>query len=103
MSLHVSEESDGQEIALVVGETLTLTLLENPTTGYLWRLIKDGSPVCELLRDTFEPGKDTPGSPGAHHWQFRADARGTGMIELQLSRSWHSSLPVRTFILTIRV
>lgn len=103
VDMQVNEESDGKEIALPVGETLTVTLAENPTTGYLWRLVSDGAPACQLLRDAFEPGKDLPGSPGAHHWVFRAEAPGAGLIELQLSRSWHSTASIRSFGLTLLV
>ncbi len=103
MDLKVTEESSGKEVALTVGQTFTISLPENPTTGYRWNFGKNGAPICSLVRDSFKPNSQNVGSPGVHEWHFRADTPGTATIEMRLSREWDASSVTRSLLLHLRV
>jgi inhibitor of cysteine peptidase len=103
-NVDLGEESNGKEISLHVGEMFTVRLPENPTTGYTWRLDKDGSPVCSKVGDSFSPPADSRmGSPGTHEWRFRAEKPGAATIEMRLSRKWNGDSATRSFVLRLLV
>ncbi len=92
---------------------MTVSLPENPTTGYVWHFVKiagvnrNGTPICSILSDVFLPGSGTKtsrlGGPGLHQWHFLADAPGTATIALQLIREWDPNSPKRSFALHLHV
>ena len=101
--MNLTEQSNGKEITLHVGDTFTLTLPETPSTGYRWKLEKDGAPVCSKLSDQFlAPHASRPGSPGTHEWRFRADAPGAATVEMHLVRPWNGD-SARSFVLHLHV
>ena len=95
--------ANGQKVSVQVGELLHLSLPENPTTGYRWKLVSAGDPVLELVRDTFHaPSAERPGRPGSHSWLLRARQPGDACVEVHASRSWEStSSPAEIFILRV--
>ena len=98
----LDESADGREIELAAGEEFELTLDENPTTGFRWRVTADGSPACALVRDEFRaPTEGRPGQGGSHVWQFRADRAGQCRIELSYARAAGDAS--RDFTLRVRV
>lgn len=102
-NVNLTEESNGKEIHLHVGDTFTLTLPETPGTGYRWKIEKDGAPVCSKISDAFSaPDTPRPGSPGTHEWRFRAGAPGAATIEMHLVRPWNGE-PARAFALRLLV
>jgi inhibitor of cysteine peptidase len=103
-NLDLGEESNGKQISPNVGDIFTVRLPENPTTGYTWRLDKDGSPVCSKVGDSFSPPANSRmGSPGTHEWRFRAEKPGAATIEMQLSRKWNGNSVTRSFALRLLV
>ncbi len=103
MDLKVTDESNGKEVALTVGQTFTITLPENPTTGYRWNFANKGASICSLVSNSFKPDSHNVGSPGVHEWHFRADAPGTATIEMRLSREWDPNTATRSLLLHLRV
>ncbi len=97
------DESGGAEQSATVslGDTFRISLKENPTTGYRWKVAVAGEPVCALLDDEFRPGV-APGAGGIHHWRFRAAAAGETRVEMRLQRSWTPEA-ARQFKLAVRV
>src|ERR1051326_5591925 len=103
MAEHLDKSADGREIELAVGDEFDITLDENPTTGFRWRVTSDGSPACALIKDEFNaPTENRPGQGGSHTWQFRADRAGQGQIQLAYSRG-DQGTPARDFTLRLRV
>jgi len=81
-------EDSGRSIELAVGDLVELRLFENPTTGYVWSVTRDGSPVLDLLDTTFA-SQSSPrqlGAGGTRCWRFRASAPGTAAMEMEYSR-----------------
>jgi predicted secreted protein len=98
----LDEGADGREIELAAGDEFELTLGENPTTGFRWRVAADGSPACALVADEFRaPGEARPGQGGSHAWRFRAERAGESRIELSYARAAGDA--ARTFTLRVRV
>jgi len=102
--IHIDAHSSGQQVSLRVGDTVEISLAENPTTGFRWDLQSKAEPACKLLKSSFEPAKVVPGRGGTHFWQFQAVQAGTGKIELEYRRPWEQdSPPSRVFTLSIHV
>ena len=104
--LRLDESADGREIELSVGQEMELTLGENPTTGYRWKLISAGEPACALVNDAYHPpAEGRPGQGGSRVWLFRAARAGRSLMEVvygpRVSRS--DGPPARTFTLRVRV
>ena len=102
--INVDEHSSGGEVSLAAGDTLQISLTENPTTGFRWHLQSEAQPTIKLVKSSFEPGTSATGRGGIHRWQFQAVRAGTGKIKLEYRRPWEQdSPPGRTFILSVHV
>ncbi len=102
--VQVDKNANNTETALAVGQTLEVSLAENPTTGFRWELKAAGEPACAPRGDTFDAPASGVGKSGTHHWRFEAVGKGTGNIELAYRRSWEQDKPpAETFKLTVRV
>ena len=94
-------------LALVNGQTLTLTLPSNPTTGYRW-LVQD--PAASLLRvlspEVYSNPEDAGlvGAAGQSVWRYQATAAGTGHLLMVLQQPWAPEVkPVQVFDCAISV
>ncbi|ANC02156.1 protease inhibitor I42 family protein [Pseudomonas sp. MH2] len=92
---------------LQVGQTLSLSLASNPSTGYRWTL-KD--PASSVLRSLGPEVYSTPeeagivGSAGLSNWRFQAKAEGTATLALIYQQPWAPEVaPVQTFECQITV
>jgi inhibitor of cysteine peptidase len=102
--VQVDRSANNTETALAVGQTLEISLAENPTTGFRWELKATGEPACAPRGDTFDAPAAGVGKSGTHRWRFEAVGKGTGTIELAYRRSWEQDKPpAETFRLTVRV
>jgi predicted secreted protein len=102
--IEVDRTYDGREVTFGVGETLELSLPENPTTGFHWDFAVKPEPVCTIVKSTFEPATGSPGKGGTRRWRFQAVHAGTAALELEYRRAWEKDKPAsRTFRLTVHV
>ena len=102
--LTIGEDNNGQILEAAPGQTVEICLEENPTTGFRWRMAQAGGPAGTILRDAFEPGRQAPGQPGTHRWQFKIAAAGSGPVRLVYRRSWEDdSAAARAFTVTLSV
>jgi len=102
--MQVGEAVHGQTLDLALGETLSLHLPENRSTGYRWTISSAGEPAIVVLSDTYEAVPGPPGRPGVHVWQLRAVRLGEGRFELAYRRPWEGEQPpARSFSLVLRV
>ncbi|MEI6448359.1 MAG: protease inhibitor I42 family protein [Actinomycetes bacterium] len=83
---------DGATVAARVGERFTVTLDENPTTGYQWDM--KAGPGLTLVSDQFTGPSPSPspleGAGGTHSWVYRADAAGTLTLTGLYVRPWEA-------------
>jgi len=101
--VEIDAAADGTTIRLAPGATLRLTLAENPSTGFRWRLIADGAPVLQASGDAYTSSGTMPGAPGLHRWEFRAAQPGEAPLRLEHLRPWEKVPPVESFAVAIRV
>ena len=68
---------DMTTVEVSVGERFTVSLQENPTTGYEWDMI--AGPGLALVGDEFVAPSPSPspleGAGGTHSWVFRAEGQ----------------------------
>jgi len=80
-----------RDIALAVGDTLTVTLASNPSTGFSWTAetqIGDASVVQQTSHVSVAPTSAMVGAPGTETWTFRALNAGTTTISTEYSQPW---------------
>src|SRR5712691_9424949 len=94
------EASNGRTLDVQIGDCIELELPDNPSTGYRWRVVSAGEPVCEKTAERFVADGSRPGAPGLLRCEFRVLARGTARILLDSKRSWSSSVE-RSFTLDV--
>lgn len=92
---------------LQVGQTLSLTLPSNPTTGYRWT-VQNAAPgiLRSLGPEVYSSPEDAGlvGSSGVSTWRFQATAAGQGNLVLAYQQPWAPEVqPVQTFDCAIRV
>ncbi len=83
------------EIGALVGDTIRLTLPENPSTGYSWQMTwSDG---LEKVSDNYVQGNTGTaghplvGAPGTHEWVFKVMQPGAQKVTGVYKRPWESS------------
>ena len=104
---HISRET-----AVAVGDSFTVTLCSNPSTGFQW---SESAQIGEqaILQQTNhqlvppETKADKPPAPGAagkETWTFKALEKGTTEVSLEYSRPWEGGEKGEwTFKLTVTV
>jgi len=100
---HISKEVNG-----AVGDTFTVTLCSNATTGFQWSesaQISDQTVVQQTGHEFVAPdAKGLVGAPGKEVWTFKALKKGTSAISLEYSRPWEGGEKGEwTFNLTVVV
>lgn len=87
---HGGHHSNIIKIVTHVGDTVTIGLLSNPTTGYSWRIKEPyRKDILELMNSTYLPD-DTglTGSGGREVWNFKATAEGVTSLVFIYKRPW---------------
>lgn len=87
----LDENHDRRPVDLAVGETLELSLPENPTTGHRWHFDPAPPAVLKVESDHFEPPHGALGAGGRRRWTFRAQEPGEGTLKLVYRRSWEKT------------
>ncbi|HKS14476.1 MAG TPA: protease inhibitor I42 family protein [Pseudomonas sp.] len=92
---------------LRAGQTLTLTLPSNPSTGYRWLLQNPASSTLRSLGpEVYSHPEDAGivGSAGQSMWRFQAQQAGEGHLILVYQQPWAPEVrPVQTFDCAISV
>ena len=102
--LSVGESANGQNIRLMIDQTLEVSLTTNPTTGYTWQYIQKPNPdILQETRHFLLPQGKNPGSPSQEYWQFSPVNGGTTSIAFEYKRSWSKEPPLKTFAIQIVV
>jgi inhibitor of cysteine peptidase len=101
----VSDSGSTQTVA--VGDTVTVVLAGNPTTGYSWVQLSGDAAVLNPTAAEPEYSSESTGmvgSPGTFRFSWTAQAVGTTTLELGYRRPWETDVaPIETFTLTVEV
>jgi inhibitor of cysteine peptidase len=101
--LQFTASGTGESAEIPKGESFEISLQENPSTGFRWKLTAAGEPVSTLSGDDFRPGIAV-GGQRIHRWRFRTVQAGEGEIRMVLQRSWEApAKPTQTFALRVVV
>ena len=87
--LVITEQQNNATLSVNQGNTVTLMLPENPTTGFLWTLTT--TPGLNVTGDSFVPSDKTGtlvGSGGTRVWEIAVKGTGTQDILAIYKRSW---------------
>jgi len=109
LTLIASVPADAQEsseaIRLVVGATKTISLEENPSTGFRWQINTAQSANFGAVRLNdlgYRRGsRQLIGAPGVHRWRIKGRAAGNAQIVFDYARSWEHVAPAKRH--TVRV
>jgi Predicted secreted protein len=100
----ISEDMSGQTVTVKKGETFSIKLSGNPTTGYGWKLADFDANVLKQEGDpVYRPDSLLTGSGGMYTYKFTAQGAGTTTLNFSYARSWESNPPYKTFTLTVEV
>lgn len=87
----IEKDGEGREYVVPPGETVSLRLPENPTTGYRWEVESfDNNILGPPASDFWPPGEPSVGTGGTRIFTFEARSPGVTLIRLILKRSWES-------------
>ena len=89
-----------------VGETFTITLRGNPTTGYSWDATEIPAEIT-LTEKHYEQDKTDPmmvGVGGTFHFRFKAVKKADAAIHFEYRRPWENlpAVEVRSYRVRIR-
>ena len=108
--LELTEKDSGGTFELRVGDTVTVGLKSNPTTGYGW-YPRHGAGDVQILAekgDLYQAdsassgGVALAGQGGTHYFAYRVIGPGICGIALEYKRSWENAAPARTFEIMIK-
>ncbi|MGA2833315.1 MAG: protease inhibitor I42 family protein [Terracidiphilus sp.] len=90
----ITDADKGGVVHLKLGDTLEVSLKSNPTTGFMWYVEKESTPLLKLHHqsqtDVTEPGE---GRPVFQVFQFEPKRSGDGVLRLHYVRSWEKPTP----------
>jgi len=97
-----------KEVSAAVGDSFTVTLCSNATTGFKWSesaQISDQTVLQQTGHEFVSPdAKGVVGAPGKEVWTFKALKKGTSTASLEYSRPWEGGEKGEwTFNLTVVV
>lgn len=89
-NVEFTDTNSGQTVYLKTGETLTVKLPANPTTGYTWGIAALDEAVVENTGSTYnsECAEGVLGCGGSEKWEFLAVAEGETYLEMVYYRIW---------------
>ena len=101
--VQLTAADNGSTVELESGQTLSITLEANPTTGYTWEVVD--APGEQVMRQVgeieFVPNKQEPGivgSGGVQIIRFECINAGQTVLELVYHRPWETDVePLETF------
>jgi len=99
-----------KEVQVPVGDSFTVTLCSNPTTGFQWSesaQISDGTILKQTDHGFISPQSEPPpppGTPGQEVWTFQALKKGEATVSMEYGRPWEGGEKGEwTFALTVVV
>ena len=87
-AIEVSEHQNGQQIDMLRGQILRVTLPEVRTAGFRWSLRDSSRRILTPLADDTNAGSAAVDGATQHHWNFRAAAPGTTDLLFEYDRPW---------------
>jgi len=96
---------DDTDISVLSGQTFTIKLDENPTTGYAWVSSVSDETIVKEQSSGYEPsaaGTQIVGSGGTRSFIYKAQKAGVATITFVYRRSWEET-PAETIVYNVTV
>jgi inhibitor of cysteine peptidase len=101
----LTEKNGGETLKLKKGDTITLTLPSNPTTGFRWQVVRVNPELVALDgKPSYKPAaKGLIGGGGRQTFTFKAADVGWSQLELYYWRGFEKGKnpPAKKFSLTV--
>ena len=103
--ISLDQGDNGKRVVLDIGDTMTVALGANPSTGFSWKIASLHMPNLAFQNHTYIPREPVmPGSPGISTFTFAATAPGSSELCLAYARPWMKDVPpISTFRVTVTV
>jgi len=103
--IKIDESANGSEVTLRQGDTLTLKIEGNPTTGYAWAISEVDEAILSVSGDAeYKSGSPLIGAGGTYTFTFKAAAPGTTPLKFIYYRSFEEGVPpIDTFEVNVSV
>lgn len=103
----LTASANKSNVTLKAGDTLSIELASNPTTGYSWQVNQVDAKILQALGEPqFSLGgkEPIPGAGGTETFQFKAIANGKTTLTLIYVRPWETNVtPTPNDIFTVNV
>ena len=101
----LGESDTGRTVEVQAGQSLTVRLPSNATTGFRWTVASE-----RLVKQVGESTYDAPQEPGivgaggTETFKFKADSPGSGELKLEYRRPWEKGVAAeKTWSVTVIV
>jgi inhibitor of cysteine peptidase len=98
----IGAASNGKTVHLEVGDRLVVSLPGNPSTGYIWQIVKVDRTVLRPGTWSFKPSVNRPGAAGVEKRPFTALQAGTTRLKLGQTQSGSGHV-AKTFLVIVAV
>ena len=90
------------EVRAHVCDRVVLRFHENPTTGFVWRVV--GAILSNLApsHSDFRPAGSAPGAGAKREFAYVCQSRGTGELLFKLARPWQPDSPLKTSLVRVQ-
>jgi|SRR3954447_65999 len=89
--MELREQDAGRRCTVRVGDSVTVLLPENPTTGYRWHPDVDAEALAPA-EDRYEEPDEPRGGAGTRRLSFTAERPGTTRLHLVKKRAWEEAV-----------
>ncbi len=105
VTITLTRAEHGKSIEAQVGDLITVSLDENPTTGFRWALDKSDDDVVALTSSEYAVASGSRmGGGGQRVVTFEVRKTGVSAIQLKLWRAWEGDQSItQRFAVTLRV
>jgi inhibitor of cysteine peptidase len=94
----ITDADKGGTVRISALDRLELRLKSNPTTGYMWYVEKESTPLLKLVHQAQTEAEEQStepavGRPILQVFTFEARRRGEGILRLRYVRNWEKPAP----------
>jgi len=99
----IDQDDNNKTFDAKVGDIITITLRENATTGYRWKVEGVDEKIILMEDSKYSITSDNRiGSGGTRTFTFRPQSLGKAKVQLSLKREWEKQ-PMDLFVVHIQI
>jgi inhibitor of cysteine peptidase len=96
-------DDDGTAIVLEPGESFSVVLPGNATTGYSWQVEGIDAAILSAAEPVYVSDSELVGAGGVYTFTFTAAAAGETELRLVYHRPWEQVEPLQTFTMAVTI